>query len=217
MPSFACPECAAAIALPAGIPFPPGGRLLSCGRCAAIWRVMPDAVPKEATEAQPEPVTAPAGEIGPSRRRRGIDPRRLARLAIALSLVAAVLGGIGSGAFAARHHLAVWMPSTRGVFVALGAGVKPSEISAAITAWKVAEGGAVHVGYRVSNPTALSLPMPEICVEGRAEEGVTAFRRCFPPDVDKLEPEQARDAEFLVLDPAGAVREIELRKAAPPR
>ena len=74
---------------------------------------------------------------------------------------------------------------------------------------------AMHVA--AANPTALSLAMPEICVEGRAEEGVTAFRRCFPPDVDKLEPEQARDAEFLVLDPAGAVREIELRKAAPPR
>ncbi|MFM8680433.1 MAG: hypothetical protein ACKOGH_12590 [Alphaproteobacteria bacterium] len=178
---------------------------------------MPDAVPKEATEAQPVPVVAPADEVGPARGRRGIDPRRVARLAIALALLAAVLGGIGGGAFASRHHLAVWMPSTRGVFMALGAGVKPSEISAGITGWKVAEGGAVHVGYRVANPTALSLPMPEICVEGRAEEGVTAFRRCFPPDVDKLGPDQARDAEFLVLDPAGAVREIELRKAPPPR
>lgn len=178
---------------------------------------MPDAVPKEASDTQPEPVAIPAEEIGPHRRRRGIDPRRLARLAIRLALLVAVLGGVGGGAFAARHHLAVWMPSTRGVFLALGAGVKPSEISAAITGWRAAEGGAVLVGYRVANPTALSLAMPEICVEGRADEGTTAFRRCFPPDVDKLDPEQAKDAEFLVLDAAGTVREIELRMAPPRR
>lgn len=178
---------------------------------------MPDAVPSEPEEAHADPASAPDEAPAPKTRRRGIDLRRLARLAFVLALVAAVLGGIGSGAFAARHHLAVWMPSTRGAFLALGAGVKPSEVSAAVTGWRITEDGAVHVGYRVANPTAVSLPMPEICVEGRGEEGVTAFRRCFAPEIEKLAPDQATDAEFLVLDPAGAVREIELRKAPPPR
>lgn len=217
MPSFHCPECDVPTTVPAGVPFPPGGRLLSCGRCAAIWRVMPEAVPKEAEEPAAGPAVAPAEETAPKRRRRGVDPRKLLRLVLVLALLAALLGGLGAGVFAARHHLAVWMPSTRGIFLALGIGVKPSEISAAITGWRIAEGGAVHVRYRVANPTALSLAMPEICVEGRADEGTTAFRRCFPPEVDKLEPDQARDAEFLVLDSAGAVREIELRKAPAPR
>jgi hypothetical protein len=178
---------------------------------------MPDAVPKDVEVPPPGPAADQAGESEPKPRRRGIDARRLARVALALAVLAILLGGLAGGAFAARHPLAVWMPSTRGVFVTLGASVKPSEISAAITSWRQAEGGAILVAYRVANPTALSLEMPEVCVEGRADEGTMAFRRCFPPDVDKLAPEQARDAEFLVLDAAGTVREIELRKAPPPR
>lgn len=216
MPVFACPECEAAMSLPAGFPVPPGGRLLSCARCAAIWRVMPDAAAQEAEEA-PEAPAAPPPEPAQARRRARIDGRRLARIALVLAIVSAVLAGLGAGAFAARHHMAVWMPSTRGLFLAIGASVKPSEVSAGITGWRIAEGGAVLVAYRVANPTALSRPMPEVCVEGRADEGVTAFRRCFAPDVESLAPDEVRDAEFLVLDAAGAVREIELRKAPPPR
>lgn len=216
MPSFHCPECDAATSLPAGIPIPASGRLLSCARCNAIWRVLPDAVAQEEAPAPVEPEKAPEEEA-PSKQRRRIDARRMARLALVLLLVAAVLGGAGMAAHAARHHLAVWMPSTRGVFVAFGAQVKPSELYAAITGWRLAEGGAIIVAYRVANPAALPLALPEICVEGRAEEGSTAFRRCFAPEMEKLAPDQSLDSEFLVLDAAGSVREIELRKSGPAR
>ncbi len=131
-------------------------------------------------------------------------------------MLVACAGILASGtlavfSFLARHHLAVWMPSSRGIFQAMGAAVKPSSIEAEILGWRPVADGALLVGYRVANPTALSQTMPEICVEGRGEDGETAFRRCFGPDTDKLPPDSVREAEFLVLDIHGVVRIVELR------
>ncbi len=215
MRNLVCPECAAAVPLPSGLGIPAAGRLVSCGRCSTIWRVLPHEAPAE-PPAQPtttaEPTGATTAKTGATRGRgRG---RKIALAAILGIGATSLLVGL---AFLARHHLAVWMPASRAVFLAVGASVKPSVIEAGIVGWRPGRDGTLLVGYRVANPTAMSQAMPEICVEGRGEDGETSFRRCFAPDVDKLAPDAARDAEFLVLDIHGAVTVVELRTAPPPR
>jgi len=213
MRNVVCPECAAAVQIPAGLGIPSGGRLVSCGRSSIIWRIHPHEVPAE----PPPPAAVAAADTSAtavlSRSRRG--PAR--NIALASLVLAVGIGTLAMLAFLSRHHLAVWMPSTRGIFLTFGISVKPSSIEAAIVGWRAASDGALLVGYRVGNPTALSQAMPEICVEGRGEEGETAFRRCFGPDIEKLPPDAVREAEFLVLDMHGAVRVVELRAASAQR
>lgn len=213
MRSVVCPECAAMVPLPIGLGIPDGGRLLSCGRCSTIWRIHLRDVPPE---PPPPPTVGPTVAAATT----GIlKPRRARARKIALVSLVGILacGALIALAFLSRHHLAVWMPSSRGIFLAVGATVKPSSVQAAIMGWQPVTGGALLVGYRIANPTALSQTMPEICVEGRSEDGEMAFRRCFSPDTDKLLPDTVRDAEFLVLDIQGAVRIVELRTAPAPR
>jgi len=215
MRSLVCPECAAAVPLPSGLGIPAAGRLVSCGRCSTIWRVLPHEAPAE-PPPRPTPATEPTGAATSktaATRRRG----RGRKLALAVILGIGVTGSLAGLAFLARHHLAVWMPASRAIFLAAGASVKPSGIEAGIVGWRPGGDGSLLIGYRVANPTAMSQPMPEICVEGRGEDGETSFRRCFAPDIDKLPPDTARNAEFRVLDIHGAVRVVELRTAPPSR
>ena len=67
---------------------------------------MPDAVPKDVEVPPPGPAADQAGESEPKPRRRGIDARRLARVALALAVLAILLGGLAGGAFAARPRRA---------------------------------------------------------------------------------------------------------------
>jgi hypothetical protein len=211
-----CPECGNHIRMPAGFVVPDAGRMMACARCTTIWRLHPVDVTRLEDPAPP-PIDPAAAEAAAARAvARTNAGRTWRRLGLVLALLVVVVGGCLGAAYAARHHLAVWMPGTRGHFVALGIAVRPSDLSVAATGWRPEPAGGLRVSYRIVNPTVLKRPFPEICVEGRDAEDALRFARCFPPEAPDLASDAIHDASFLVLDnedaPASLV--VRIRKPA---
>lgn len=210
MRTVACPECTALADVPATLDIPEAGRLFACTRCSAIWRVFPapSAAGDEMTQKVPETIVLAPNKTA---RARPIGYRAMR----AFGLLLAVLASLGGIAVFGRHHLAVWMPGSRQAFLALGLNVKPSGLESTILGWRPMPDASLRVGYRVANPTVLSLAMPQVCVEGHGEDDELIFRRCFAPDIVNLPSGTLRDAEFLVLEAGVTVRTVVMRTSPP--
>lgn len=217
-----CPECNGAVDL-AGIVLLPSGRLVSCGICGAIWRAFPPAEPppekpapaSEAATAAPPPETA---ATAPAARASGrghplAKPVWLRRTVVGVAAALAVGGGL----LAARDYLAVWFPASRGVFAALGAPTRPSQVAVELVAIApLEERTAFRVTYEVINETALSRPLPKVCVTGRDSEAERLFLRCFAGDAQAIPSRGARRFSFVATDLPAPLADLDLELATKP-
>lgn len=209
-----CPECKAAADL-SGIALPPTGRLVSCHICGGIWRAFPLAPPATAPEpavaeehpptaAEAAPAPGPAGKPARSVGDRLASGRRAAA---GLAAVAAIVGML----VAVRDYLAVWVPSSRGMFALLGVSSRPSEVAVELVGIaSFDDGAAFRVTYEIVNDTALSRPLPTVCATGRDGGAERLFLRCFPGDPKGIPSRGSKRFTFVAADLSAPLADLDL-------
>lgn len=210
-----CPECHSAVDL-GGISLPPSGRLVSCGICSAIWRAFPLAEPlTEALLPVPSVPAAPhSADQVPVSAAPVRSPRQLTAWLVRLRRAGVGLAAtlaIGGCLLAVRDYLAVWVPTSRGGFAALGVPARPSDVAVELVAIAPLEdGSAFRVTYEVVNETVLSRPLPKVCATGRNSEAERLFLRCFAGDGQGIPSRGSRRFSFVAADLAAPLAELDL-------
>lgn len=209
-----CPECKAIIDL-TGIDLPVTGRLVSCGVCGGIWRAFP--LPASETLGIPngevQTILPPIEAVPPSdeAERRPSNAATMLAVARRLAIGFAVLTVIVGALLAARDYLAVWLPSSRGLFAALGKPAGPPEVTVELVSITPVDGGqATHVTYEIINDTALSRPLPTVCATGRDASAERLFLRCFPGDPQGIPSRGTRRFTFIAADLAYPLADLDL-------
>lgn len=210
-----CPECRAVADL-SGIALPPAGRLVSCGICGGIWRAFPLPSPAAASEpvAAEPPAPRPAEVAPPApERAKKSSPRAGGRLVWGRRLVIGIAASltVAGGLAAARDYLAVWVPSSRGVFAAMGMPARPSEVAVELVGIAPVDGGAAfRVTYEIVNDTALRRPLPTVCATGRSSEAERLFLRCFPGDAKGISSRATQRFTFIAADLPAPLADLDL-------
>jgi predicted Zn finger-like uncharacterized protein len=207
-----CPECKA-LAILDGIELPPTGRLVSCAVCGGIWRAFPQPVQPDSPAAeQPPPAPDPsAGEV------RIVAPTGARRERAAMTWVFRACLGLAAASIAAgiltaaRNYLAVWIPSSRGLFTAVGLSTRPSDVAVDLIAITPLMGDtAFKVTYEIVNDTSLSRPLPTVCATGRDREAERLFLRCFGGDGQKLPSLTSKRFTFVAAELASPLSDLDL-------
>jgi hypothetical protein len=209
-----CPECKAITDLK-GIGLPVTGRLVSCGVCGGIWRAfqlpVSDPVGIPAVEAQIMPPLIEAAPPSAEAERRPRNVKAMLAVARRVAIGFAVFTVIVGALLSARDYLAVWLPSSRALFAALGKPAAPPEVTVELVSITPVDGGqAFHVTYEIINDTALSRPLPTVCATGRDASAERLFLRCFPGDPQGIPSRGTRRFTFIAADLAYPLADLDL-------